>query len=195
MTINAFTCICALSLSGMAIAQDQVSAGGRPLRMTQIPPQKMGLNAVDSQAIRDIAYANMLEIKSSELALSRADSEWARQYAKEMIQEHTGAQNELRTLAANKGVNLPQSLPSSLSSKLRALSNARGSRFDSMYRALQLEGHRMTEMKLRKAMASGRDADVRGLEVKLLPSVVMHRRLAVMKQTMMGPTQHNGNKA
>jgi len=180
---------------GLACAQDQVSAGGRPLRMTQIPPQKMGLNATDMMALRNIAIANMFEIKSSQLALSRGGSAWTREFGKEMIHEHTGAQNELRSLASSKGVGLPSGLPAAQRAMLSRLAGLHGSAFDSMYRQAQLKGHVQTEMKLRTAMARGHDADVRGFEVKLLPAVVMHKRMAILKQTMMGPTKMMGNHA
>ncbi|HEY0868655.1 MAG TPA: DUF4142 domain-containing protein, partial [Fimbriimonas sp.] len=111
MNVKWILCAVAISTGCMAFAQDQVSAGGRPLRMTQIPPQKLGLNSVDAQALRDIAIANMFEIKTSEIAMKRGGSAWTRQYAKEMVHEHTQAQNEVKLMARQKGISLPDRLP------------------------------------------------------------------------------------
>jgi putative membrane protein len=184
-----------MAFAGLATAQDEVSMGGRPLRMNQIPPQKMGLNEADRKAVMMIAISNMMEIKTSELALQHGSSAWTRQYAKEMIMEHTNAQEELKTLARDKGISLPQSLPADKKMALNKLASLHGARFDQTYRNIQLQGHKETETSLRKLMAQGHDADIRSLQVKLLPSVVMHRRMAIMRTTMMGPTKMQHNKA
>lgn len=195
MDIKHIALMAALAVVGMASAQDQVSMGGRPLRMTQIPPQKMGLNHVDSKAMKDMAISNMFEVRLGQLAMNHGSGAWAREYGHEMVMEHTNAQMELKTLAMHKGIRLPQYLPADKMAMVRRLSGMYGSRFDSAFRQMQLKGHRDAELKLRTAMRWGHDADVRGLEVKMLPQVVMHKRLAILRQTMMGATKQRGNHA
>jgi len=197
MKINNFAAaacsVAMLAMAGASVAQQNVrfSYDGRPERLFR---PVNGLNRHDMMGVRDAAISNLLEIKTSELALNRARSAWARQYAREMIQEHTVAHNELKLIANRKGVSLPQTLPAAKRAQLARLSNLSGSAFDREYRAIQISGHRETSAKFQAHIKGGRDQDVKSYLVKSLPAVKMHLRMAQMQRTMTGPTkmEHNG---
>jgi putative membrane protein len=176
-----------------AFAQQNVrfSYDGRPERMFRTVK---GLNMHDSMGIKDAAVSNMLEIKTSELALNRGQSTWVRQYAKEMIADHKAAHEELRLIANRKGVDLPGALPASKQKMVNQLARLRGAAFDRKYREIQLMGHRETSAKFQEHIRGGRDEDVKSYLVKTLPAVKMHYRMAQIRRTMTGPTkmEHNG---
>ncbi|MGV3615012.1 MAG: DUF4142 domain-containing protein [Fimbriimonas sp.] len=176
-----------------AIAQQSTrfSYDGRPERLFR--PVK-GLNMHDSKAMKDAAISNMMEIKTSELALSRSNSTWVQQYAKEMIADHKAAHEDLRLIANRKGFDLPSGLPMAKQKMVNQLARLRGDAFDRKYREIQLMGHRETSAKFQEHIRGGHDDDVKSYLVKTLPAVKMHYRLAQMRRTMTGPTkmEHNG---
>jgi putative membrane protein len=178
----------AVSISAMAQSVGSFSQDGRPERMPGIHFNK-GLNGADFKMLQDIYWGNSFEIHASEIAQNRAQSPWAKEFAKEMIHEHTMAQNELKLLANNKVARLGNNLPSSMQNELRRLRNIPSYAFDAEFRRSQLSAHAMASQILKRTIRYGHDQDVRGLAVKFLPPVKDHYALAQIRRTMMGPTR------
>src|SRR6266498_115932 len=68
------------------------------------------LSRKDFKFARDAAEGGLLEIKVSELAKQKATSPAVQQFADQMIQDHTKANNELKQLAMQKGATIPDKL-------------------------------------------------------------------------------------
>lgn len=168
-----------------AFAQEnvQISRDGRPERLFR---PISGINASDKMFLMNASIANIFEIKTSELAASRSRSPFVQEFAKEMIHEHTGAQNELKMVADKKGYKLPQDLPGKLKMAYAKLSNLRGAAFDREYQKWQKAGHEDASMKFKSEIRKGHDQDVKGYAVKTLPAVKMHYAMLLEKKTMMG---------
>ena len=179
------------TMPAMAQQSTRFSFDGRPERMFN--PGK-GLNMFDSKAMKEAAIANMFEIATSEVALERGSSTWVKQFAREMVDEHKSAQNELGLIADRKGFDLPNGLPKDKQKIVNRLKMLSGDAFDRKYREVQLMGHRTTSAKFQDFIRGGHDDDVKAYLVKTLPAVKMHFRMAQMQRTMTGPTkmEHNG---
>ena len=147
-----------------------------------------GLNSMDMKMLQDIYWGNAAEIRMGQIAASRGNSEWARQFGKEMVEEHTMAQNEIKLLANQKGMSLDNNLPKPMLTAIRRLDNISSGSFDEQFRSAQLAAHAEASNVLQRAIKFGHDQDVRGLAVKMLPGVKMHYSLAKTHQTMMGAT-------
>jgi putative membrane protein len=165
-----------------------ISRDGRPEKMAAIRLVK-GLNSADTQMLQEIYWGNAFEIRSSEIAQSRGHSAWCQEFAKEMIHEHTMAQNEIKLLAMDKGVALSNDMPRSMVNKLNYLKNVSSGSFDEAYRQVQLASHGDASLTLQHAIKRGHDEEVRGLAVKLLPPTKTHYALAKVEKTMMGATK------
>lgn len=161
----------------------RVNPQGRVENMNRIKPRN-GISAQDRQFMMDAAASNMFEIESSELALQRAQSAWAKQFARDMITDHKAAQAELMTLARQKRVTLPERLPSKHRSMIDRLSRLNGEAFDAQYRAMQIQGHQETARKMETQIKRGNDSMVRNYAVKMLPAVKMHLKHAQQRTTM-----------
>lgn len=172
-----------LGLSIVASAQNKVviSADGRPSR---ISAPKIGLNPQDKMSIMNAKVSNLLEIKTSEIALKRGTSAWTKRFAKDMIRDHSAAHEELRLISKRKGVVLDKKLPADKMAILRKLESVPRSKFDAMYRMVQIAGHKETAMKFEKGIKNGKDDDVKGYLIKMLPAVKMHLKAAETKMTM-----------
>ena len=63
----------------------------------------------DQQFIHQAAISGMTEVQLSQLALKKAKSAAVKQFASMMVKDHSGANAELKTLAASKSITLPDS--------------------------------------------------------------------------------------
>ncbi|RYG31146.1 DUF4142 domain-containing protein [bacterium] len=171
----------ALVVTASAQTKVDISADGRPSR---ISAPKKGLNTQDKMSVMNAKVANLFEIKTSEIALKRGQNAWTKQFAKDMIKEHSAAHEELRLIAKQKGVMLDKRLPKPQMAILRKLETCPRAQFDAMYRQVQIMGHKETAMKFEKGIKGGNDGDVKGYLIKMLPAVKMHLKAAEMKMTM-----------
>ena len=183
------------TLALAAVAMATVPAFAQNVHISQNGlPEKifrpiMGLNSNDVDFLRQAAIINMFEIQSSQIAREKSSDPFVSEFAKEMIIDHQASMEELKEIAANKGVNLPTDLPRDLKFKLMHLENQSGTTFDMAYQNVQRSGHAAASPKFKSEIENGKDQDVKGYAVKTLPTVLMHYRMMLNQQTEMGVTK------
>jgi len=137
------------------------------------------LSAADKKAMNEMAIANMAEVETGKLALSKSQNAEVKTFAQQMIDDHGKALSELQTLAQSKGVTLPTELDAkhkAMSAKLEKLS---GDAFDKEYmRMAGLQDHKATHAKLQKISKSAKDPDVKAAADKTIPTVEQHLKAA-----------------
>jgi putative membrane protein len=136
----------------------------------------------DHRFLRQAAQAGLFEVKKSELALSRSDNRHVRQFAAQMIRDHTKANQELKQLAASKGVRLPHRPNAYQRMIIRRLARLSGKHFDCAYMAVQVRAHIKTIAILVREVRQGRDQAVKAYAARTLPVLRMHLRMA--RQTL-----------
>jgi putative membrane protein len=141
----------------------------------------------DTSLLTDLAQANIAEIESARMALEKSRNPEVRKFAQQMIDDHTTALDELRTLAQNKGFTLPEETDlqhKTLATALRILS---GDTFDSQYmKRAGVNDHERTLTLLQKTQRSAKDADLKTLAAKMLPTVQSHLQMARQISTTAG---------
>src|SRR5690606_30640297 len=103
-----------------------------------------------------------------------------KEFAKHMVEDHTKANEELRSLASSKGVELPDgpSLLQKGKSKLM-LSTADGEDFDRRYMdSMGITAHEDTIELFEKAVKEAEDAEVKAFAQKTLPKLQEHLKMA-----------------
>jgi len=147
------------------------------------------LSKADRRAVMDMAQANMAEIETAKLALSKSENADVKTYAQQMIDDHGKALSEGQALAQTKGVTLPEELDAkhkAMSAKLEKLS---GDEFDRTYmKQAGVADHKQTLAKLQKSAKSVKDPDVKALAAKMVPTVEQHLKAAQQMQTAKGTT-------
>jgi len=137
------------------------------------------VSAADKKAIMDMAMANMAEVETGKLALSKSQNAEVKAFAQQMIDDHGKALADLQPLAQSKGVTLPTELDAkhkAMSAKLEKLS---GDAFDKEYMKMAgLKDHKDTHAKLQKISKSAKDSDVKAAADKTLPVVEQHLKAA-----------------
>ncbi|HEY9879068.1 MAG TPA: DUF4142 domain-containing protein [Leptolyngbyaceae cyanobacterium] len=133
---------------------------------------------LDREFIRMAAEGNNAEIQTSQLALQKAADQSVRQYAQQMITEHTQANQRLASIAAQYGVTLPTS-PGPLQVAIaQQLSQLSGPQFDRAYMGVQENAHLSSVALYRTALDQGGAANVQAYAAEILPRVQEHFEMA-----------------
>ena len=162
----------ALTATGAAMAQDTT---------TNSPSNKMQMSDKknpDGKFMTTLATGGANEIGLSQTALSKSSNDEVKQFAQKMIDDHTQAGNDLKTLADSKMVTLPMTMDAKHMALNTKLSGMSGSAFDMEYMKAMVKDHEMTVALLQKESTSGKDADAKAFAAKLLPTVQEHLEMA-----------------
>ena len=142
--------------------------------------RKSSLSRADEGFVSQAAQNGHAEVEASKLAMEKASNPKVKEFAKQMIEDHTKANDELKALAMSKGVELPDgpSLLQKGKSKLM-LSTADGEDFDRRYaESMGVEAHEDNIELFEKASKEAEDADVKAYAQKTLPKLQEHLKMA-----------------
>jgi putative membrane protein len=95
-----------------------------------------------------------------------------------MVQDHTKAANELKDLAAAKGVPLPDAPDTKQRAQIDAIGKLDGKAFDAAFKKQMVADHQSTVADFQKASKSARDNDVKAWAQKTLPTLQEHLKMA-----------------
>lgn len=137
------------------------------------------VSAADKKAMNEMAIANMAEIETGKLALSKSQNAEVKTFAQQMIDDHGKALSELQTLAQSKGVTLPTELDAKHKKMAAKLEKLSGDAFDKEYmKQAGLNDHKATHAKLQKISKNAKDPDVKAAAEKTIPTVEQHLKAA-----------------
>lgn len=150
----------------------------------------MMLSSNDRKFMMEAAMGGMAEVEAGRLAAEKATSDALKQYGQKMVDDHTMAGDELKALAASKGVMLPTALDAKHMAMMAKMQAASGADFDHMYlKEMGVKAHEKMEKLFMGESMKGKDADTKAFAAKTLPTVKMHLQMARdMHMSMMGKT-------
>ena len=141
----------------------------------------------DSKFMMMAATSDMNEIGLSNQALSKSTNEDVKKLAQMMIDDHTKSSDELKPIAASKGVTLPTEMDSKHKSAMEKMATMSGSEFDMAYVNMMVKDHEKAVALYKKEADKGKDADAKAFAAKTLPVVQMHLDMSRnMMNKMMG---------
>ena len=142
------------------------------------------VSKAEQEMMEDLAHANIAEIQTGKLALSRSNNPSVRQFAQRMIDDHTTMTQDLQKLAQAKGIQLPTETDvqhKALAGALKGLSALSGNAFDRQYIAqVGVADHKRTHELLEKVERTATDPEFRALAKKAKP--VVHEHLVLAQQ-------------
>ncbi|MGI0485074.1 DUF4142 domain-containing protein [Pantanalinema rosaneae CENA516] len=176
IALAATTAACAPNNRDQTTTPDQP---GATLQSDQTDAQTRNtLSALDQQFANQAAEAGLAEVELGQLAVQRAGSSEVREYAQEMVQEHTQANDELKQLATQKGITLPQTLNQQHQTAKTNLSNLSGAAFDRAYMDLMRQDHAKVVSLFQQQASQGQDPELRNWAAKTLPTLQEHAQEA-----------------
>jgi putative membrane protein len=131
----------------------------------------------DHEFLTKAAQSGMAEVQVAKLAQEKATSEDVKQFAKDLEQAHSKANEELQKLAEQKGVSLPTDIGKheKMVTKLNGLS---GEKFDKEFAKMQVSHHKKDISEFKKHSGRSMDSDVKAFADAQLPVLQQHLQQA-----------------
>jgi putative membrane protein len=161
----------ALAFAAPVLAQTSASAG-----------------AADTTFVKKAAQGGMAEVELGKLATDKATNDQVKQFGRKMVDDHSKANDELKSLAQTKNIMLPSDLSAQDKALRDRLSKLSGAAFDRAYMQAMLKDHREDVSEFRTESKAGRDADVKAWAAKTLPTLEGHLKLAQDDNRAVGTT-------
>lgn len=140
------------------------------------------------QFVTQAAQSSLAEIQLSQLALQKGASNQTKSYARQMIADHTRANNELKQLATQKNYTVPTSLDAQHQTAKANLSKLSGQAFDTAYMQQMEQDHVKAVSLFQQESTQGQDAALKSWATKTLPKLENHERMAKDMTASMGKT-------
>jgi putative membrane protein len=137
LCIPAFV-LAAISLTGVVKAADTASSGGGS-----------SLSEKDKTFIKKAAKGGMMEVSMGQVAEQKAQSEDVKSFGKRMVTDHSKANDELKSIASKKGVQLPTKEHTSKWTS------------DKAYIDMMVQDHEKDLAEFKEEATSGSDPDVK----------------------------------
>ena len=132
------------------------------------------LNDMDKEFAMDAAKGGNTEVAASQAALSQAQNPRVKDYAQMIVNDHTKANQELKSIASQKGLTLPDSTDPKKKDAMANLQKMSGPSFDKQYMAMMVKDHQETVNKFQMATQKCDDSDLKTWAAGKLPALKMH---------------------
>ena len=182
---------CALWLGACApttdeTATDSGASGKQSTTEAATDAKKTQIASEDAQFMKEAAQSGMAEVKMGELGQSNGESQQVKAFSQRIVTDHTKANEELKQLAAKKGVPLPDEMSEQHKTMIQHLSSLKGREFDGAFKQHAVENHQKSVEKFKTASEKAKDAELKTFASKTLPVLQQHLELA--KQLNATPT-------
>jgi putative membrane protein len=140
------------------------------------PPTAAGVTAADRSFVASALSSGMLEVEASRLALERSKHPQLRGFAQRMVDEHSKANDELKSLAKEAGLtDLPVTTMGKYNAMLEKLRALKGAEFEREYAAqIGVASHTEAVALFDQAANDLSNADLKAFAAKLLPQLREH---------------------
>ena len=131
------------------------------------------------------AQGGVAEVELGKIAQTKAANPEVKNFARMMVEEHTKANNELKSLAAKRSINLPATMNSGNQATLTELQNLVGEEFDREYVAAMVDNHEADVQLFESQAADDSDPDAKAFAAKTLPTLKKHLEMIKAIQAKM----------
>jgi putative membrane protein len=131
-------------------------------------------NTNASDFLTKAASGGMLEVEAGQLAQQKAQSQRVKDFGMMMVRDHTKSNEELKAIAAQKGIAIPQTLSDDHQKHLDELKKQNGKDFDKAYMDLMENDHKGDVDEFTDASEKVTDPAIKGFAKKNVPVLQMH---------------------
>jgi putative membrane protein len=136
------------------------------------------LSTTDATFINLAGTSGIEEITFGQLAQTKASRAAVRNYAAQMVTDHTAANQQLIALAQAKQMTPPSSMDMLHQQLFQKLQGMRGQAFDRAYMDSQVQDHVMVVEAFHTEATNGTDPQVRSFAQQNLPTMQQHLQMA-----------------
>jgi putative membrane protein len=154
------------------------------------------IDNADAAAMKQLAQANLSEIEGGKSAAEKAQSPDVKQFAQKMVDDHTQMLNDLKALARQKSVDLPESVSLKDKAQTMLMDRASGADFDKKYMDEMVKDHQKDAKETQDLASKAKDPDFRAAVQKAHAKISEHLKLAqrIASSSAAGSTSHNNSK-
>jgi putative membrane protein len=136
------------------------------------------LSSGDRDFMTKAAIGGMEEVELGRMAAQKGASNDVKQFGQHMVDDHSKANDELKSLAAQKNVTLPTALDQQHQGDVDRLTKMTGAAFDREYMSMMVKDHVEDVADFEREAASGADADVKQWAGRTVPTLRQHLQMA-----------------
>ena len=122
------------------------------------------------------AQGGMTEVKLGEMAKDKAESPDVKKFGEMMVEDHSKANEQLKKIAADKGIELPTELDKEHQAMVDKMSKLSGKEFDQAYVNGMVEDHKKDVAEFQEASKEISDPEIKAFAAKTVPTLKKHLR-------------------
>ena len=135
-------------------------------------------STADSTFMKRAAADGLAEVQLGQMAVKKSSDADVKQLTQHMVDDHTKANDALRTLAESKQVPLPTSLSADAQKQAAEMNKLDGKKFDQAWAKAMVESHQKAVEAFTTASRQAQDADTRKFAAATLPALHSHLQMA-----------------
>jgi len=132
----------------------------------------------DQSALKQLAQANLAEIKAGQMGAAKAQSPEVKKFAQKMADDHQIMLNDLKSLAKSKDVALPQDVNARDFAGMKILEHASAGDFDRKYMEEMVKDHEKDLQAAQNIAAKAKDAQFKSAVQHASSKIQEHLSLA-----------------
>ncbi len=146
--------------------------------------QSPNTSAADTKFAMNAAQGGMAEVKLGQLAASKGSSDFVKQFGQKMVDDHSKANDQLKSVASKDNMTLPTDLSAKDQAEYDKLSKMSGAGFDKEYERYMTADHKMDVAAFKKESMTGQNPDLKSFAGDTLPTVQQHLQMLQSKKMM-----------
>jgi putative membrane protein len=174
----------------MSVRRLMATAGGLVIALAAVPRAQLHaqLDALrqDSKFILEAASSNLLEVRLGQTAQSKATNASVKQFAQQMVTDHTNLQNQLTSTVSKNGPRFQPGMTDEDEKELERLEKISGAGFDREYMTAMIRHHQEDVAAFQSQGQSARSAEARQIAATGLPVLQQHLNMAVQVGNQIG---------
>ena len=136
------------------------------------------LSRGDQNFVKEAAAGGMMEVELGKIAADKATNDKVKAFGRQMQEDHGKAGEDLKTVAASKGVQIPTALEGKQKRTVHRLSKLSGPEFDRQYIRAMIEDHKEDLKAFQREADKAKDPDIKQFADKYVPMIKNHLEMA-----------------
>ena len=141
------------------------------------------LSSADRKFVLQTAEGGMAEVEAGKLAQQHGQSDAVKEIGATLVEDHTQANEELKQVASEQGIDLPQQIGRKKQNALSKLEQATAEEFDRVFLRQQEKNHRQGIERFEHVAEQSENEAIKQFAAKKLPTLRKHHELILEAST------------
>jgi putative membrane protein len=150
------------------------------------------MKSADAKFAMKAAQGGMAEVQLGQLAAQKASSPDVKAFGQQMVDDHTKANDQLKSVASQENMTLPSTLDAKDQALMTKLQGLSGADFDKAYVKAMVKDHQEDVKEFQKEADKGKDPQIKNFASQTLPVLQQHLSKIQSIQSNMGSSSAAG---